>query len=643
MNFDSFFYDGHDLGACCRNGTTTFRLWAPTANHVVLRLYHAGVGGKPFHTVSLKPCGQGTWFWKSPQSLDGVYYDYQVTVDNTARTTADPYAHACGLNGVRGMVLNLRRTDPVGWQDDVPPPAPPETILYELHVKDFSWAKSGGFPANVRGKYGAFSCIGTTLNGDGIHPTGLDYLKRLGVTHIQLMPVFDFDQVDETDPEQYNWGYNPFHYNVPEGSYSTDPHHGEVRVRELKELVQALHQNGFRVVMDVVYNHTGRQDSWLERTVPGFYYRSYDDGRLSNGSGCGNDIASERAMCRRYLVDSVLYWAEEYHMDGFRFDLMGLLDTKTMTEIRTALDARWGRGEKLIYGEPWAAGHTPMAKGFVPADKRSLATLDPEIGAFCDKTRDLIKGSALHEQSRGFVNGNAPVDLRAMLHCAAAWCGPWSKYAAAAPSQVITYVSCHDNQTLWDKLVSTMAPNAGYDDCPTELLQVNRLAAAICFTCQGRPFLLAGEEFARTKQGCHNSYNASADLNQLDWERAWKQEALVDYYRGLIALRKQLPGLCDKSPQAGSRIHDGQLCSPRCIIFQISNQSDGQWDELLIVWNGENHTVSVPLPEGRWQVLVTGTDSFCWQNGQSMAAVAAAEAEARSALILGRLPLENNF
>jgi len=640
MDLELHLSDGHTFGAHCQNGKTVFRLWAPTASQVLLRLYQDGSAGTAFRSIPLQKVDQGVWLWESESDLDGHYYDYQVTVDGVARDTADPYARACGLNGTRSMVLNLCRTDPPLWQEDVPPPLQPETILYELHIKDFSWASSGGFPTSYQGKYKAFSCVGTTLYGDGLHPTGIDYLKRLGVTHVQLMPVFDFDQVEEDDPEQYNWGYNPLNYNVPEGSYATDPAHGEVRIREFKEMVQALHKNGFRVVMDVVYNHTGRQDSWLERTVPGYYYRKYPDGIWSNGSGCGNDLASERPMCRRYLVESVLYWAEEYHIDGFRFDLMGLLDTQTMEEIRTALDFRWGRGEKLIYGEPWTAGESPMEEGFRGADKNHLAELDVEIGAFCDHTRDIVKGSALVERASGFVNG-ASTDLTVLFHCAAAWCGPWSEYIVHAPSQVITYLSCHDNQTLWDKLVLTMSPSNDYDEFPAALLQANRLAAAICFTCQGRPFLLSGEEFARTKYGCSNSYQAPAVLNQLDWERAWKNEDLVNYYRGLIALRKQLPGLCDKSPQAWQRIHDEQILSSRCISFRVSNQSGSRWSELLVVWNGDNHSVSVPLGPGHWQTLCNGTDSFYWRREQFVE-TAETEASPVSALILGRVEEAKN-
>ncbi|MCD8368487.1 MAG: type I pullulanase [Clostridiales bacterium] len=624
---------GTALGAFCDPDRTEFRLWAPTASRVQLRLYRDGSLGKPFCTLPLERGRWGLWTQVCQGDLDGVYYDYRVTVDGVSRGTGDPYARACGKNGLRSMAVNLPRTNPPGWAEDAPPPQPAEDILYELHVKDFSWAESGGFPPEVRGKYLAFTRTGTTLRGEGRFPTGIDYLKRLDVTHVQLMPVFDFDQVDEGgDPAEYNWGYNPVSYNAPEGSYATDPNRGAVRIRELKELVQALHRNGLRVVMDVVYNHTSHRDSWLERTAPGYYYRTNPDGSWSDGSACGNDIASEREMCRRYIVNSVLYWAEEYHMDGFRFDLMGLLDTETMEAVRAALDARWGKGEKLVYGEPWGAGASNMAEGSLPADAAHLSGMDRNIGAFCDATRDTVKGSALAPDSVGFVNGGTGLGPAA-LRCAAGWCGPGQRFSAAAPSQVITYLSAHDNQTLWDKLVYTLDPERRYDRMTPELLQVNRLAAAMLFTCQGRLFLLAGEEFARTKQGMDNSYNASPDLNQIDWERAWQNRALVDYYRGLIALRKQLPGLCDKSADAKGRIRDGRICTDRCVSFRVDNRPDDRWQELLIVWNAGDSPAALDVEPDGWQVLADGADSFLWQKGRTLQRP---EVGPVSALLLGR-------
>lgn len=291
----------------------------------------------------------GVWSYETGESLHGVYYDFLLDIEGERIQSADPYARACGVNGTRSMAVDLRKTDPEGWEEDVAPQKEGEQIIYELHVKEFSWDVSGGFPEHVRGKYPAFCCENTSLYGEGTYPTGTAYLKQLGVNYVQLMPVYDYGSVDEAGrADGFNWGYDPLNYNVPEGSYSTDPFHGEVRIRELKEAIQALHRQGFRVIMDVVYNHTYSLDSWLQKTMPWYFYRVWEDGSVSNGSACGNDVASEQAMCAKYILESVLYWAEEYHMDGFRFDLMGLLDVELMNRIRKGLDARYGTGEKLV-------------------------------------------------------------------------------------------------------------------------------------------------------------------------------------------------------------------------------------------------------------------------------------------------------
>lgn len=625
-----YHYNGA-LGAVCSSEGTTFRLWAPTAVSVELRLYQKGHGVSPYFQTALSRQGRGVWVWSSPQNLDGVYYDYVVTAQGVSRETADPYARACGLNGSRSMVIDLFRTNPKGWERDVPPARQPEDIIYELHVREFSWAESGGFPKKVRGKYKAFCCTDTTLHNDGAHPTGIGWIKQLGVTHVQLMPVFDYASVDEENPEgSFNWGYDPLNYNIPEGSYSTDPTRGEVRIREFKEMVQSLHQNGFRVVMDVVYNHTYHRDSWLERTVPGYYYRQYPDGRISDGSGCGNDIASERSMCAKYILDSVLYWAEEYHIDGFRFDLMGLLDTQLMETIRKELDARWGRGEKLVYGEPWTAWETSMARGFQQADKKHLAGMDPEIGAFCDGVRDGIKGSVMDAASRGFVNGGRRKENE-IFHSISGWCGKHRRFSAAAPSQVINYLSCHDDMTVWDKLVFTLDPQKQYDVFSPQVLRANRLAAAICFTCQGRLFLLSGEEFGRTKEGEANTYCASITLNRLDWERAWQNRELAEYYQGLFALRKTLPALCDKSGTAWERILQQEILRPGCVQVLLDN-TGGSYRQILLVYNASQTPQPLLLEDG-WFLLADGENSFLWQEEHPVSQL---KAEPVSVVILGK-------
>ena len=342
---EHYIYDNDDLGVSCTDSGTSFKLWSPSADSVTLNLYHEGDGGAAYAHIPMKKEDQGVWSSFFDENLHGVYYDYSLMFGEENVRSADPYAYACGVNGRRSMAVDLKMTDPEGWENDRAPEKGTEQIIYELHVKEFSWDPSGGFPEQYRGKYKAFTCPDTTLYGDGIHPTGMRYMKDLGITHVQIMPAYDYGSVNEAGKDtEFNWGYDPVNYNVPEGSYSTDPAHGEVRIREMKEMIQVLHSQGFRVIMDVVYNHTYSLDSWFQRTAPWYFYRVFDNGRISNGSACGNDVASEREMCAKYILESVLYWTEEYHIDGFRFDLMGLMDVDLMNRIRKALDERYGRG-----------------------------------------------------------------------------------------------------------------------------------------------------------------------------------------------------------------------------------------------------------------------------------------------------------
>ena len=633
--FQKEFHTDIPLGAFCSPTGTVFRLWSPTATAVTLYLYTEGSGGVLMDTISMKNGRFGLWTYETARNLDGVYYDYDVTVDRITRRTADPYAKACGLNGNRSMVIDLRRTDPENWDKDAAPVRKPEDVIYELHVKDFSWDPAGGFSSEDRGRYSALCRTGTTLNHDGLHPTGIDYLKQLGVTHIQLLPIYDFGSVDEAGPmDRYNWGYDPVNYNIPEGVYSSDPYHGEVRIRELKEAIQSLHSNGFRVIMDVVYNHTYQLDSWLWRTAPWYYYRQNHDGTAANGSGCGSEIATERSMCTRYILESILYWAEEFHMDGFRFDLMGLMDVELMNSIQEELDRRYGVGEKLIYGEPWGATAGAARPGTFLCTKDHLKALNPAIGAFCDNTRDAVKGSLMNEQARGFVNGGGifPGKLR---QCVSGWCeGMDAPYLA--PSQTITYLSCHDDWTLWDKLVYTMDPNRNFTDLRPDILRANRLAAAINFSCQGHVFFLAGEEFGRTKNGVKNSYQSDPWTNQLDWRRAWDNRELVDYYRGLIALRMQLPCLQDKSTEAVGHISSDADLAYNCSGVSLKNDGENEkWDKILLIFNCDGNPQQIDLPHGKWQVLVNDVSSFCWQDNKILEKTATLPPV--SALILGRV------
>lgn len=454
----------------------------------------------------------------------------------------------------------------------------------------------------------AFTCENTTLEGEGRFSTGISYLKKLGVNYVQIMPMYDYGSVDESgEIPGFNWGYDPVNYNVPEGSYSTDPYHGEVRIKELKEMVQSLHKNGFRVIMDVVYNHTYSLESWFQKTAPWYFYRVWEDGSISNGSACGNDVASERTMCAKYILESVLYWTEEYHIDGFRFDLMGLLDVKLMNQIRRELDARYGKGEKLVFGEPWRAEKTAMEGEALPADKEHIGLLDEQIGMFSDDTRDAIKGSVFEADETLEVK---------------------------APSQIITYVSAHDNHTLWDKLSETT-------ENKKQRQKEYRLAAGIYLTCQGTPFFLSGEEFARTKGGRDNTYNASIDINRLNWKQAEKEQELIEYYRGMIGLRKQLPGLCDKSAEAKERIQTLQK-RPGCVGFLVDNRANDKeatkqqngWEKLCIIYNANQKSENIHLPEGTWEILADGEDSYRWKMPVEIAREAVASPV--SILILGQ-------
>lgn len=618
--FESEYCDeGAELGMKCSEEGTVFRLWSPFAEQVRIGFYKEGNGAEAFVTHQMQRVEKGIWQYKTEEYLHGVYYDFLLVIEGEEVRSADSYAKACGVNGIRSMAVDLKATDPEGWEMDQAPEKEAEQVIYELHVKEFSWDEAGGFPEEVRGTYKAFTCENTSLNGEGKFPTGIRYLKELGVNYVQIMPMYDYGSVDESgETEAFNWGYDPVNYNVPEGSYSTDPFHGEVRIRELKEMIQSLHKNGFRVIMDVVYNHTYSLDSWFQKTAPWYYYRVWEDGRISNGSACGNDVASERTMCAKYILESVLYWTEEYHVDGFRFDLMGLLDVDLMNRIRKELDTRYGKGEKLVFGEPWRAEKTAMEGDAVPADKEHIGLLDEQIGMFSDDTRDAVKGSVFEAEEPGFVNGMEGVEEK-ILHAVRAWCDD-EMLEVKAPSQVITYVSAHDNHTLWDKLSETTK-----DD--EQRRKEYRLAAGIYLTCQGTPFFLSGEEFGRTKDGHDNTYNASIELNRLEWKKAEKERELVEYYQGLIALRKQLPGLCDKSAEAGKRIKE-MWKIPGCVGFTVDNRANENetirqyiekcitkkcWKQLFIIYNANHRSEKIPLPDGTWEILADGEDSFQWE------------------------------
>ena len=606
------YYTG-PLGPDYTPGGTCLRLWAPTAEAVTVTLYHKGDGGAVLGTEPLVRGAHGVWSVWLPGEQHGRYYTFAVTVNGVTRETGDPYARAAGVNGVRSMIVDLARTAPSGWERDVRPSIPPaQRAVWEVSVRDFSQDAASGVRPAWRGKYMAFTQQGTTLHGDGIHPTCLNYLKRLGVKYVQLMPIFDFGSVDEAKPllRQYNWGYDPTNFNVPEGSYSTDPTRGEVRIRECREMIAALHAAGIGVVMDVVYNHTYRTENPLNNTVPYYFFRQNPDGSFSNGSGCGNEFASERPMARRYLIDSILYWAKEYHIDGFRFDLMGLYDAESINAVRAALDSLPGGRDILLYGEPWQGGASQLHR--YEANKANLAMPNERVGIFCDDTRDAIKGGCFDAREPGYVEGK-PGSFWDIGAAVAAWCRS-DRLPPHAPSQIVSYVSAHDNFTLWDKLLCVRYEKPEFTARDTVALAQNRLAAGIYLTSFGLPFMQAGEEFARTKKGVGNSYRSSPTLNRLDWNRAEKYHALVDYYRGLLALRAAFPRLGSTDRHAPEALQFFALEQPLVGWTLPAVWGDGAaWSALCVFYNPTETACTVALPAGQWKLLSDGTSSSLWR------------------------------
>lgn len=604
-------YQGNDLGAVWQPKQTAFALWAPTAERVELNLYATGSdaeeGAAHQGEHAMQRGAGGVWRVTLKGDYNGVYYTYTLHfAGGIVHTVVDPYATTAGVNGQRGMVLDLKSAAPKGWEKDKRPTIPAHArSIWEGHVGDFSADEHSGIKPEWRGKYMGFTVPDSTLDGAGEHPTCLNYLKRLGITHVQLQPIFDFATVDESKPGQdYNWGYDPANYNVPEGSFATDPYHGAVRVQECRAMVAALHGVGLGVVMDVVYNHTYKSDSNLELTCPGYWNRRTPQGAFTNGSGCGCDLASERTMVRKYVVDSVLYWAREYHIDGFRFDLMALQDADTMNAIRATLDELDGGQDILIYGEPWMGGGTNLDPNTRPADKRALDVLSDRIGFFCDDTRDAIKGNVFDGGNAGYVNG-APQHGYTVLHAISAWRGGENGFTPKQPMQVVQYISAHDNLTLWDKLAA-VGRRMDYNAADYQLLAQNRMAAGIYLTCQGTPFMLAGEEFGRTKQGDHNSYRGPLQTNKLDWARASRPEfaALTDYYRGLLAIRKAFPLL---SGAQGAQ-QPFVLALPGWLIgFVPETEAQSAAGELAIYYNPEQTRQWAALPNGNWRLLCDGT------------------------------------
>lgn len=583
---------------------TRFSLWAPTADEVRLMLYNEGEGGHAYRTVAMEAGEEGVWHTTVSEDLLGKFYTFNVKIDDRwLGDTPGIFAKAVGVNGQRAAVIDLRATDPEGWADDRRPPlrSAADVVIYEMHHRDFSVSPASGI--EHKGKFLALTEEGTR-SPEGL-ATGIDHLRELGVTHVHLLPSYDYASVDETrlDDNQYNWGYDPQNYNVPEGSFATDPFHGEVRVKECRAMVAALHRAGLGVVMDVVYNHTYHGESNLERTVPGYWNRRWPNGMMTNGSGCGCDLASERPMVRKYVVESVLYWATAYHIDGFRFDLMALEDVDTMNAIRAALDSLPGGESILLYGEPWMGGGTNLEGGARPADKRALDALHERIGFFCDDTRDCIKGNVFDAANAGYVNG-APQHGYDVLHSISAWRSGAHGFRPKRAGQVVQYVSAHDNYTLWDKLAAV--GRRGDYDCPdADLLAQNRMTAGIYLTCQGLPFMQAGEEWGRTKHGDHNSYKGPLATNRLDWTRAHRPEfaALTAFYRGMLAIRRAYPRLSGAAGEPEPFI----LALPGWLIgFVPENDGTATAGQLAVYYNPERTRQWASLPAGTWRKVSDG-------------------------------------
>jgi len=616
-------YDG-ELGAIYTPEATTFKVWAPLATDVQLNRYTTGsdeeAGAQKLETTPMEKLMDGdewtgVWFRTVSGDIVNTYYTYSITnpdhiYDSTeyvTHETQDVYSYAVGVNGNRSMVVDLNSTDPDGWDQDshVFTDTQTDAIVWEVQVKDFSYNENSGVSAANRGKFLAFTETGTTLNGEGLIATGVDYLKELGVTHVQINPFYDFATINEAgDDSQFNWGYDPKNYGVPEGSYSSNPYDGNVRIKECKQMIQALHNAGIGVIMDVVYNHTYSVDGAFNYSVPEYYYRMAANGGYSQQSGCGNDTASERAMYRKYMREMLKYWTEEYHLDGYRFDLMGVHDGETMNLIRDDMDAIDSR--IIMYGEGWGGNTVYDPKTCAGTDtfmttQANAQKFSTRIGLFNDQIRDGIKAGVFDGASaRGFVSGSKTyyqniaygVQANSFGH------GKWTAYS---PEQCVTYASCHDNMTLYDKLV---AINHGtstdyrvrYADCIAQ----NKLTAGIISSCQGIDFILAGEEMGRSKDGDENSYKSAATLNMIDWSLLKTNADLVSYYKGMFELRKAFSpftaSTLDVEDDTYEYIRSASMNSMSTnLAYTVSNTTEGEWSKVAVIYNGADAEATVTL------------------------------------------------
>jgi len=610
-SFDDYpVYKGKDLGLQYSSKAASFKLWAPSAKQVILRLYGRSVGGTAEKEVRLIRGDNGVWTTTLKGDYKGKYYTFQTEVNGQwGEEVPDPYVKAVGVNGKRGQIIDLAATNPTGWKTDRRPSLKNFTdiIIYELHTRDLSMHDNSGI--KNKGKFLGLT-EQNTKNQAGLS-TGLDHIKELGVTHVHLLPSYDFMSVDESRPEdnEFNWGYDPQNYNVPEGSYSTNPDDGGVRIKEFKQMVQALHKKGLRVVLDVVYNHTGETEkSNFNQLVPGYYYRQNKEGGFSDASACGNETASDRAMMRKFIVESVKYWVEEYHLDGFRFDLMGIHDIETMNQVAAAVQEI--DPSIFVYGEGWTGGDSPLAE-----EKRALKKHTNQlkgIAAFSDDMRDAVKGHVFTPTATGFASGKQEVEESVKFGIVAATKHPQVNYEkvnysnepwAAEPSQCINYVSCHDNHTLLDRL-----RNSQPDISEEERIKMHLLANTIVLTAQGVPFLHAGVEMLRTKDGEENSYKSPDSINRLDWSRKTKYKEVFDYYQSLIELRKNHPAFRMRTnEEIQEHLTFLDFETGGLVGYIIKDNANGDtWKDIVVLFNGKQETQTATIPAGNWTIALKG-------------------------------------
>ncbi len=614
---------------------TRFSLWAPTADEVRLMLYNEGEGGHAYRTVSMEAGEEGVWHTTVAEDLLGKFYTFNVkTGDRWLGDTPGIFAKAVGVNGHRAAIIDLRSTDPEGWADDRRPPlrSAADVVIYEMHHRDFSISPASGI--EHKGKFLALTEAGTR-SPEGL-ATGIDHLRELGVTHVHLLPSYDYASIDETrlDENRYNWGYDPLNYNVPDGSYATDPYRPDVRIREFKQMVQALHKAGIRVILDVVYNHTFSIDgSNFERTAPGYFYRQRPDGTYADASACGNETASNRPMMRKYIVESVLHWAREYHIDGFRFDLMGIHDIRTMNEVRAALTAL--DPSIIVYGEGWAA-QAPQLPQDSLAMKANTYRM-PGIAAFSDEMRDALRGPFNDNKQGAFLAGLPGGEesikfgiVGAVQHPQV--CNDSVNYSqapwAGEPTQMISYVSCHDDMCLVDRLRASIP---GIKD--DELARLDKLAQTAVFTSQGIPFIYAGEEVMRDKKGVHNSYQSPDSINAIDWSRKALHADVFAYYKGLIQLRKNHPAFrLDSAELVRRHLEFLPVEGKNLVAWRLKEHAGGdRWEDIVVVLNSRREPARVAVPQGNYTIVCK--DGAINEGGLAKVSGAELTVPAQSALI----------